>query len=138
RNRLLGTATTASAASGVDVVHPNFRVRRSRLRSRTARLPANTLGRPGNVVILEDKESLPEDQFTRLVEKDAGNDGWSNPSELLKELTTEKTVFVGHSEVSANFESIRSLHPRPEVLSRTEWAGLREMLRKGFTSRQMS
>ncbi|WEW55310.1 hypothetical protein PRK78_000739 [Emydomyces testavorans] len=100
-------------------------------------LNIDTLGGPSHVLVLRDKNTQSEKRFERLVEKE-DEDRLRSPSEVLEEVDKERYRLVGATEVSANFEYLRSLHKPGDRLFPVTWDKLRDVLEHGFTLSQLS
>ncbi|KAI1939019.1 hypothetical protein LOZ66_003096 [Ophidiomyces ophidiicola] len=115
-----------------------FSNRRSKPHARIEPLGINTLGKPSHVLLLQDKKTLPESRFARLIAKEEEDRQLHSPSEVLEEVDKEERYrLFGAEEVSANFDYLHALHQPGDRLFPVNWDKLRDVLEHGFTTSQL-
>ncbi|KAL1886743.1 hypothetical protein Plec18167_000677 [Paecilomyces lecythidis] len=96
-------------------------------------LDVNSLGRPGEVVIVPSRKG---NKRVRKETTEKKSDGTNELSSIFEELDKEKSV-PDFAEVDANIEEFRLSYAPHDKLNYTEWNDLRQQLEKSFTSSQL-
>ncbi|GAD91674.1 conserved hypothetical protein [Paecilomyces variotii No. 5] len=96
-------------------------------------LDVNSLGRPGEVVIVPSRKG---NKRVRKIATEKKSDGDNELSSIFEELDKEKSV-PDFSEVDANIEEFRLPYAPHDKLNDTEWNDLRQQLEQSFTSSQL-
>ncbi|EEH05005.1 conserved hypothetical protein [Histoplasma capsulatum G186AR] len=143
QNRYNSTAPPSQPGEKDPKLYPVLGVKKSRYQRHVARLDVQTLGEVGEVVILKERASRPNQmtarKFSRILEKETDGDApWDNPSELLKEVDKSRLQLGDAKEVIENIDTIRGNHEPGDKLDRNEWRKLRTILENGFTANQLT
>ncbi|EFW20196.1 hypothetical protein D8B26_003371 [Coccidioides posadasii str. Silveira] len=113
---------------------PKFSTRRKGRGYHIEQLDSITLGNPSHVLVVDQKAKRTK----QVTEKKDENPRLNRPSEVLEEVDRERYRVVGATEVSANFEYLRSLHKPGDHLFPVNWDKLRDVLQHGFTQPQLA
>ncbi|QSS64635.1 respiratory complex assembly protein Rmp1 [Histoplasma capsulatum] len=143
QNRYHSTTPPSQPGEKHPKLYPVLGVKKSRYQRHVARLDVQTLGEVGEVVILKERASRPNQmtarKFSRILEKETDGDApWDNPSELLKEVDKSRLQLGDAKEVIENINKIRGNHEPGDKLDRNEWRKLRTILENGFTANQLT
>lgn len=125
------------ATAGTREDDPKSTIKDKSFTNRVEPLEIDTLGSPSQVLVLRSKRPHPGKRFQRLAEKEEEDRQLNSASEVLEEIDKER-YRLGATEVSANFEYLRSLHQPGDSLFPINWDKLRDVLEHGFTLAQLS